>query len=244
MSRRIEPHFRMVLILLGPPGAGKGTQCKKLVEAVGLPRISTGDILRDNVFRNTKLGREVREIMERGNLVPDALVFDMLSERVAQNDCLSGFILDGLPRTREQAQLLDLYLSKEAKGRNSLSVMVIRLVVDRLSLVRRLTGRRICPTCGQVYSIHTRPPRTRGICDFDGCALVAREDDREGSILERLRIYEERVSSIVDYLGHSNVVEVNGERRVEEVTEEIIKEVRKSLEQRAMLMTGISEGSC
>src|SRR6266852_3696307 len=146
MSRRIEPHFRMVLILLGPPGAGKGTQCKKLVEAMGLPRISTGDILRDNVFRNTKLGREVREIMERGNLVPDALVFDMLSERVAQNDCLSGFILDGLPRTREQAQLLDLYLSKEAKGRNSLSVMVIRLVVDRLSLVRRLTGRRICPT--------------------------------------------------------------------------------------------------
>src|SRR5205814_5202847 len=166
ISRNIGP-----IILLGPPGAGKGTQAKRIDERYGIPQVSTGDILRENVQRGTELGVQARSVMARGDLVPDDLVCDMVALRLRNADCERGFILDGFPRTAAQAGWLDAFLENEffdkSNGCNRLPI-VIRLDVDYNELLRRLTGRRSCPTCGRTYNVHLQPPKVDELCDVDG----------------------------------------------------------------------------
>jgi adenylate kinase len=209
------------IILLGPPGAGKGTQAKLIAENYGIPQISTGDILRDNVARKTELGMKAKGIMDRGDLVPDELVCDMVADRLTQADCVRGFILDGFPRTLRQAEWLDGHLEKmragkDAKGRQACAPpVVVRLVVEYNQLLQRLTGRRSCPTCGLIYNVYYQPPKVQGICDVDGTPLVQRRDDTEEVIAERLKAYEQLTLPLVDYYGsRGRLIEVNGDQPV------------------------------
>jgi len=217
------------IILLGPPAAGKGTQAKLISETFGIPQISTGDILRGNVARKTELGMKAKAIMERGDLVPDELVCDMVASRLQEADCARGFILDGFPRTVRQAEWLDKQLEKMrgckkgdvAAQQACAAPVVIRLVVDYNVLRRRITGRRSCPTCGRVYNVYSQPPKVQGICDVDGTALVTRPDDAEDVFAERMKAYDQQTLPLVDYYRErGRLVEVDGEQPVERVMEQ------------------------
>jgi adenylate kinase len=216
------------LILLGPPGAGKGTQAKQIVEHFGIPQISTGDLLRDNVARGTELGKRAKEIMARGELVPDELVNEMVSVRLGQSDCERGFILDGYPRTVGQAEWLDKFLSgKLFENREPCGTpLVVRISVGYNQLLRRLTGRRTCPTCGRIYNLHSQPPRVDDSCDSDGSKLVTRPDDREEVVAERLKAYEQQTLPLVDhYRGKGRLVEIDGDRPPEQVTADVLRAI-------------------
>lgn len=218
------------IILLGPPGAGKGTQAKRIAERYGIPQISTGDILRDNVARDTELGRKAKALMARGELVPDELVNDMVGERLAEKDCGRGFILDGFPRTPVQAQWLDRFLAGKVfdNQRPCEPPVVVKFNVDYNKLLERLTGRRSCPTCGRIYNIHTQPPRVPDICDFDGSKLVMRNDDRREVIAERLKSYELQTRPLVTYYRRrGRLMKVNGEVDVESVTREVAEAIER-----------------
>jgi len=212
------------IILLGPPGAGKGTQAKLISDTFGIPQISTGDILRANVARQTELGLKAKAIMNRGELVPDELVCDMVASRILETDCARGFILDGFPRTVRQAEWLDGYLEQlRAKGddwarQTYAAPVVIRLVVDCDTLLKRITGRRSCPTCGLIYNVYFQPPKVQGICDVDGTPLTARPDDAEDVFVERMKAYEQLTLPLVDYYrARGRLIEVNGDQPVEAV---------------------------
>jgi adenylate kinase len=209
--------------MLGPPGAGKGTQAKIVAERYGVPHISTGDILRDNVARGTDVGKKAKVIMERGDLVSDDLVCDMVAERLARPDCGKGFILDGFPRTMAQAKWLDgLLTSLQFNGRQ-LAPVVISIQVGYNQLLQRLTGRRSCPTCGRIYNVYLQPPAREGICDLDGTPLIQRKDDSEAVISERLKAYERDTKPLVDYYrSQGRLHELNGELPIEQVTAEMI----------------------
>jgi adenylate kinase len=212
------------MILLGPPGAGKGTQAKKIVEHYGIPQISTGDLLRDHVRRCTELGLRAKAIMDRGDLVPDELMYDIVAERLRAADCSPGFILDGFPRTAAQAGWLDAFLEKEFfdKAPQFCRPVVIQLEVDYNQLLLRLTGRRSCPTCGTPYNVHFQPPRVDELCDRDGSKLVLRNDDREEVVRERLAVYDRQTKPLVDYYqAQGKLVLVNADRPVEAVAEQI-----------------------
>jgi len=214
------------IILLGPPAAGKGTQAKRIAETFGIPQISTGDILRACVARNTELGLKAKAIMERGDLVPDELVCDMVADRLQEADCCRGFILDGFPRTVRQAEWLDAHLEKmrsskagDAAGQKACAApVVIRLIVDYNVLRQRVTGRRSCPTCGRIYNVYFQPPKVQGTCDVDGTLLATRPDDAEDVFAERMKAYERQTLPLVDYYrACGRLIEVNGEQPVEEV---------------------------
>jgi adenylate kinase len=216
-SRNIGP-----IILLGPPGAGKGTQAKRIAERYAIPQISTGDILRDNVKRGTDLGLMAKALMDRGELVPDDLVCEMVASRLRDKDCERGFILDGFPRTARQAGWLDAFFEHEfldnSRVRNCLPI-VIRLDVDYNKLLLRLTGRRTCLANGHIYNVYFQPPRVADICDVDGSKLVIRNDDREEVIKERLVAYEVQTRPVADYYEHKGrLVSVNGDLSADEVT--------------------------
>ncbi len=216
-SRNIGP-----IILLGPPGAGKGTQAKRIAQRYGIPQISTGDILRDNVKRGTELGAMAKVMMEHGELVPDDLVCEMVASRLREADCARGFILDGFPRTARQAGWLDAFFEHEfldnSSVRNCLPI-VIQLDVDYNQLLLRLTGRRTCLANGHIYNVYFQPPRVADVCDVDGSKLVIRNDDREDVIRERLVAYELQTRPVVEYYGHKGrLVSVNGDLPADEVT--------------------------
>jgi adenylate kinase len=223
-TRNIGP-----VIVLGPPGAGKGTQSKQIVDRYGIPQISTGDLLRDHVGRGTKLGLEAKAIMARGELVPDELMYGIVADRLREADCKRGFVLDGFPRTAAQAGWLDAFLEKEVfdKSNNDKSEkcpppVVIQLLVDYTQLLLRLTGRRSCPTCGRLYNIHFQPPLVNELCDCDGTKLVIRDDDREEVISGRLTAYETQTRQVVDYYrAQRRLVAINADRKMEEVTAHI-----------------------
>lgn len=220
-ARNIGP-----VILLGPPGAGKGTQAKRIAERYGIPQISTGDILRDNVTRNTELGQAAKAIMARGELVPDNLVCDMVADRLRQPDCQRGFILDGFPRTPAQAGWLDRFFEQELfhKSDGGELPIVVRINVDYNQLVSRLTGRRTCLANGHIYNIHFQPPRVAEVCDIDGSQLVIRNDDREEVIRERLKAYDQQTRPVIDYYQQAGrVVTVNGDQAVDRVMEDIFR---------------------
>jgi adenylate kinase len=217
-NRRIGP-----VILLGPPGAGKGTQSKQIVDRYGIPQISTGDLLRDNVARGTELGLQAKAIMARGELVPDELMYGIVASRLREADCKHGFVLDGFPRTAAQAGWLDAFLEKEVFDKSEkCPPVVIQLLVDYTRLLLRLTGRRSCPTCGRLYNIHFQPPLVDELCDCDGTKLVVRDDDREEVISGRLAAYETQTRQVVDYYrAQRRLVAINADRTMEEVTAHI-----------------------
>lgn len=207
------------VIFLGPPGAGKGTQAKQIAQEYGVPHISTGDMFREHVSRGTPLGLRAKAIMERGELVPDDLVLSMVEERISRLDCADGFILDGFPRTLPQAQRLD-----EILGRCKVQPLVIHFVVDQNQLIRRLTGRRTCGICGEIYNIYDHPPKVPGRCDRDGGELVQRPDDREEVIAERLAAYERQTRPLVDYYrGRGVLKDVDGMAAPEAVTKDVLE---------------------
>jgi adenylate kinase len=224
ISRNIGP-----IILLGPPGAGKGTQAKRIAERYGIPQVSTGDILRENVQRGTELGVQARSVMARGDLVPDNLVCDMVALRLRDADCERGFILDGFPRTAAQAGWLDAFLENEffdKSHRGRCVPIVIRMDVDYNQLLLRITGRRSCPTCGRIYNVHFQPPRVANTCDVDGSQLVTRNDDREDVIRERLTAYELQTRPVVEYYERKGrLVPVNADLPVDEVSEQVFREI-------------------
>jgi adenylate kinase len=211
------------IILLGAPGAGKGTQAKLIAKHYGIPHISTGDILRENVVRDTALGRKAKAVMERGDLVSDDLVNVMVAERLKQPDCGRGFILDGFPRTVGQAGWLDRELT--AKG-NMRPPVVISVDVSYNQLLQRLTGRRSCPVDGKIYNIHLQPTKNSGVCDVCGSPLVQRNDDKEEVISERLKSHERRTQPLENYYQqHGRLHRVNGELSVEQVTADILRAI-------------------
>ena len=221
----IDPKTRFVgaVVLLGAPGAGKGTQSKILAQQYAIPQISTGDLLRDNVVRGTELGRVARSVLESGGLVSDHLVQNMLEERIRTGgDTARGFILDGFPRTLAQAEWLDSFLKKwtaEVRAGESVHPVVINVAVGYNQLLRRLTGRRSCPTCGRIYNVFSQPPRVPDICDVEGSQLVTRRDDCEDVISERLRAYEEKTRPLIDYYkSQGRLYEISGDQPLEAVT--------------------------
>jgi len=218
------------VILLGPPGAGKGTQAKQIVDRYGIPQISTGDLLRDNVARGTELGLEAKAIMSRGELVPDDLMYGIVAHRLREPDCQRGFVLDGFPRTAAQAGWLAAFLEKEVfdnpEKLEKCPPIVIQLLVDYNHLLLRLTGRRSCPTCGRLYNLHFQPPRVDELCDCDGSKLVIRDDDREEVISERLTAYETQTRPVVQYYREQRcLIVVNADRTPEEITAQIFGDI-------------------
>jgi adenylate kinase len=217
------------VVLLGPPGAGKGTQAKRISEHYGIPQISTGDLLRDNISRGTELGKQASGLMERGELVPDELVVQMVATRLAQPDCVRGFILDGFPRTVVQAEWLDKYLAENRffeTENGCRHLVVIRFVVEYNQLLHRLTGRRTCPTCGRIYNVHTQRPLVEGVCDIDGSALITRKDDRDDVIIERLKNYELQTLPLVKYYSQRDrLSEIDGAEDLDVVTTGAIKAI-------------------
>lgn len=191
-----------IVILLGAPGAGKGTQAKRLAESLGLPHISTGDLFRGNLGQGTELGLQAKGYMEKGELVPDELVLDMLFDRVAAVDCAEGYVLDGFPRTVAQAQALDARLAPQ---HDSGQVSVIDIEVSDEVVVRRLTGRLTCGSCGNIHHVDFAPPKAPGICDACGGALEQRKDDTEDVVRNRLAVYREQTLPVVRYYESTGV---------------------------------------
>ncbi|MBN2645248.1 MAG: adenylate kinase [Desulfuromonadaceae bacterium] len=205
----------MKLILLGPPGAGKGTQAKLLVQKFAIPQISTGDILRAAVKDGTPMGVKAKSFMDAGGLVPDEVVVGIVKERLQKDDCSNGFILDGFPRTLPQADALQDTLKSLDKNLDA----VISLEVDIEALVERLTGRRSCPACGAGFHVKYEPPKQDGICDKCGAALIQRDDDREETIRNRMQVYQDQTLPLVTYYQQAGLLsKVDGMLPIGEVT--------------------------
>ena len=211
------------VILLGPPGAGKGTQAKRIVEHYGIPQISTGDLLREHIRRDTELGREANRFMAQGQLVPDELLYGIVEDRLKAVDCERGYVLDGFPRTAAQAGWLDTYLERELFDKSEkCSPVVIRMDVNYTQLLLRISGRRSCPTCGRIYNLYFQPPRVDELCDLDGSKLIQRNDDREEVIRPRLEAYEIQTRPVADYYqSQGRLIPLNADRPMDEVTAEI-----------------------
>jgi adenylate kinase len=206
------------VIFLGPPGAGKGTQAKELARKFGVPHLSTGDMLRDNIAQGTSLGLLAKPIMARGELVPDSLVLKMVAERIEKPDCWHGFVFDGFPRTVAQAQFLGVLLAQHGYK----PPLVIHLAIDPALVLRRITGRRTCKVGGEIYNIYDRPPKVEGRCDADGGGLEQRLDDREEIVAPRLQAYERQTAPLVAYykrLGRLHSVDAS--QSVPDVTRRI-----------------------
>jgi len=193
-SAKSGPLANTAVILFGPPGSGKGTQSKFLVGHFGIPQISTGDMLRDHIARRDEIGVAIEAQMKSGQLVSNELVNELVRTRLQEPDCADGFILDGYPRTQQQAEVLMRLLQELGRGE-----VVIHLVIDYNRIIARISGRRMCPECGTLYNSTSRPPRIPGICDRDGHALVIREDDREAIVRERLEGYEKQTRPLIEY---------------------------------------------
>ena len=206
----------MRIVLVGPPGAGKGTQAEYIASHLSVPKISTGDILRANVADGTALGREAKGYMDAGELVPDQVVINMVRDRLADPDAEDGFLLDGFPRTVPQAQELDKMLADLGTGLD----LVLELVVEEEEVIRRLSGRRTCRGCGKIWHVEFDPPATDGVCDRCGGELFQRDDDKPETIAERLRVYARDTQPLVAYYGaQGKLVGLDAVGPVEDVTQ-------------------------
>ena len=210
------------LILFGPPGAGKGTQAALLQQALGIPHVSTGDMLRAAIRGGTALGRQAQAIVERGELVPDALVSELVAERLDAQDARGGFILDGFPRTVAQAEFLDRELQKSGAAIEA----VFNLTVPEAEIVERLSGRRACPRCGSTFHVRFKPPRTPETCDACGAGLDVRKDDRAEVVQDRLRVYALQTAPVLDHYRRAGVLrEVDGRGEPETVAARVVAEL-------------------
>ncbi len=207
------------LVLLGPPGAGKGTQAQIISKSLGLPHISSGDIFRENLKNKTELGKQAEGFINRGALVPDGLTIAMIRERLSRPDCKDGALLDGFPRTPPQAEALDSIL-KEFDGQVD---AVPYIKVDEKELVERLSGRWTCVAKGHVFHEKFNPPRDHGICDYDGSILYQREDDKPETVINRIRVYFEQTEPLITYYRQKGLLlEVDGAKPIDEVSEELL----------------------
>jgi len=215
----------MYIILLGAPGAGKGTQADRLSSELNLPHIASGDLFREALSKETELGLLAKSYMERGELVPDEVTIKMILQRIEMPDCVSGCLFDGFPRTLAQAEALDKGLAD--KGKNIDKVLYIK--VSNEELLKRLGGRWLCQNCQTPYHLITAPPKVLGKCDKCGGELYQREDDKEETVKERLRVFFAQTIPIVDYYrGQSKLIEVNGNQGIQEVAKEIMLSLRKA----------------
>lgn len=192
----------MKIIMLGAPGAGKGTQAKMIAEKYSIPHVSTGDIFRANIKNGTDLGKEAKSYMDKGELVPDELTVRILLDRVAQDDCKNGYVLDGFPRTIPQAKVLEEELNKQGTDVD----YAINVDVPDENIIKRMSGRRACVTCGATYHIEHVPPKTEGICDKCGAELILRDDDKEETVKNRLNVYHEQTQPLIDFYAAKNVL--------------------------------------
>ena len=209
----------MKIIMLGAPGAGKGTQAKMIAEKFAIPHISTGDIFRANIKNGTELGKKAKEYMDKGQLVPDELTVEILLDRVAQDDCKNGYVLDGFPRTIPQADVLDKELTKLGDKVD----FAINVDVPDENIVRRMSGRRACLKCGATYHIEHIPPKKEGVCDNCGSELVQRDDDKPETVQNRLSVYHEQTQPLIDYYEKKNILKsVDGTRDMQEVFSDIV----------------------
>jgi adenylate kinase len=202
-----------VIVIMGAPGAGKGTQSRLLSEKFSYPQIATGDILREMAQAESSLGKEIKATLAAGNLVSDKVLTDVILERTSRADCAGGYILDGFPRTLRQAELLE-----DLAKRQDHEIVLVRVKVHYEVLMKRLTGRRLCQVCGEIYNIHFKPPKVEGVCDTDGAALAERVDDNADTVGKRLAAYIESTMPLFDYYSSSGrMVVINGEQPVETI---------------------------
>ena len=213
----------MKLVLLGPPGAGKGTQAERIKSRYGLAHLSTGDMLREAVAEGTEVGRQAKDIMAAGRLVPDDLIIRLVEERVGQPDCAGGFVLDGFPRTRGQAEALDMLLARHGQKLDA----VVEIAVDDDTLVERIAGRFSCANCGAGYHDRFKPTRTPGVCDACGSTeLTRRPDDNAETVRARLRAYHDQTAPLLPYYRDKGLlVTVDGVAEIDQVTEEVIRKL-------------------
>lgn len=210
----------MKITMLGAPGAGKGTQAERIAEKYKIPHISTGDIFRANIKAGTELGMKAKTFMDQGLLVPDSLTVDLVMDRISQDDCKNGYVLDGFPRTIPQAKALDAAL--KARG-ESLDVALDVDVPDE-SIIARMSGRRACPVCGSTYHVVYAPPKQENICDKCGSQLVLRDDDKPETVKKRLSVYHEQTRPLIDYYDAQKILAtVDGTKNMEAVFQDIVK---------------------
>ncbi|MEG0575819.1 MAG: adenylate kinase [Anaerovoracaceae bacterium] len=210
----------MNLILLGPPGAGKGTQAVRIIEKYNIPHISTGDIFRKNIKEGTVLGKKAQEYMNKGELVPDSLVIEIATDRLTEDDCKNGFLLDGFPRTVEQAVALDAFLGERDKKIDH----VLDIDVEKDELMTRLIGRRVCKSCGATYHITNMPPKAEGICDKCGGELMQRADDTESTVANRIEVYNLQTKPLLDYYDKAgNIAHLDGSIGFKNLFTEIVE---------------------
>lgn len=206
------------IIMLGAPGAGKGTQAEKISEKYGIPHISTGDIFRENIRNNTELGKKAKEYMDAGGLVPDELTCNLVTDRIVKDDCKEGFILDGFPRTIPQAEALEEALEKMGQTMD----FAIDVEVPDEKIVERMSGRRACESCSKIYHLTANPPKKEGVCDACGGKLIIRDDDKPETVLKRLSVYHEQTKPLIDFYGAKGILkEIDGTRDMSVIFEEI-----------------------
>jgi len=209
----------MRVIFLGPPGVGKGTQADFISQKYGIPKLSTGDLLRESVSKETSLGKEAKGYMNRGELVPDAVVIGLVEEKLGSTECQQGFLLDGFPRTVAQADQLSSYLTAKGEALNR----VVYFSLSKDEIVRRISGRRSCPDCKAVYHLESIPPKREGICDTCGKALIQRNDDKPETIESRLAVYQEQTAPLIEYYQNRNILgELDGAGLVSAVQDRLV----------------------
>lgn len=214
----------MRLILLGPPGVGKGTQASAIVAKYNIPHISTGDIFRANIKQGTELGKEAKKYMDKGLLVPDELVVSIVKDRLSKDDCKNGFLLDGFPRTENQAEVLE----QELLNMGIKLDKVINIEADKDILIQRAIGRRICKECGASYHVLFNPPKVEGICDLDGGHLYQREDDNEETVATRIEVYLDQTKPLIQfYRNRGLIVDIDGTKPIDETFDAIIKALER-----------------
>ncbi|MBS3138005.1 adenylate kinase [Candidatus Woesearchaeota archaeon] len=214
----------MILIMLGPPGSGKGTQAERIMKKLAIPQISTGEMIRNEIKLGSELGKKVKTIVDAGNLVSDDIMIEIIKSRISQKDCKNGFILDGFPRTIKQADGLGSLLTALKLKLTA----VINFAVDDENIIKRISTRRFCTKCGATYNIVTNPPKKKEVCDSCNCALILRDDDKEETVRNRLKVYEEKTQPLIDYYRkHKLLMDVDASRSIDAVNKDVLGRLDK-----------------